>query len=353
MILITGISLILYALLKWVDLDNIDFLLKYVVFNSSSALYRPKFLRKSFVCDYEANTMEYPWIDNRSRSAKSLKTYCSKIANPIKDWKKATLHLSFSLLLLYIAHELRAYATHGRLEKHWQRLYQSNTKKIFHGLQLIYRKQQSLHASKRYIWYILVGCDTYINPPYFLKQLEPYDFMQPYFIGGSFAEELCYHKNKTTYRSQFIGGNSAHVFSTALVETLYSHLSPFVETVWPQPNHSSAAMSDIALSCLIISLGYKMTILSSFMRRSSKGIIEEFGLKNALRVREPSSWHYIHPLQMIDLDEFYAYHDVDRLMNDQKWMELVDFIRLLIGTHYETLRKHQPLDSHKLVRHYK
>ncbi|CAF3492592.1 unnamed protein product [Rotaria socialis] len=215
------------------------------------------------------------------------------------------------------------------------------------------KKQQSLHASKRYIWYILVGCDTYINPPYFLKQLEPYDFMQPYFIGGSFAEGLCYHKNKTTYRSQFIGGNSAYVFSTALVETLYPHLSPFVETVWPQPNHSSAAMSDIALSCLIISLGYKMTILSSFMRRSSKGIIEEFGLKNALRVREPSSWHYIHPLQMIDLDEFYAYHDVDRLMNDQKWMELVDFIRLLIGTHYETLRKHQPLDSHKLVRHYK
>jgi len=177
--------------------------------------------------------------------------------------------------------------------------------------------------------------------------------MQPYFIGGSVGQGLCYHKNKTTYKSPFVGGNTAHVFSAALIEALYPQLSPFVETVWPQPNHSSSGVSDIALSCLIFSLGYKMTILPGFWRRSPKGIIEEFGLRHALRVREPSSWHYIHPLQMIDLDEFYAYQYVDRLMNDQKWMELIDFIRLFIGTHYETLRKHHKLDSEKLVRNYK
>ncbi|CAF1444876.1 unnamed protein product, partial [Rotaria sordida] len=172
-------------------------------------------------------------------------------------------------------------------------------------------QQQAIDPSKRHKWYVLIGCDTYINVPHLLKQLEPYNFTQPYFIGGSVGEQMCYHKKGTAYKSLFIGGNTAHVFSAALVQALYPHLSVYVESIWPQPNHTSAALSDVALSCLIFSLGFKMTILPGFFRRSPNGIIKEFGRKEALKVQEPSSWHYIHPAQMIDLDEFYVYHPIN------------------------------------------
>ncbi|CAF3304117.1 unnamed protein product [Rotaria sp. Silwood2] len=336
-------------------------------------------LRNSFVCDYNKKIIEYPWIQNRIHPAKNLKGYCSKIPNPTSGWQKAKRYQENDVaFIVYTGASL--YKTRATIvretwvsrvtnyyflsSKPYPSLpitiientgedYQSNTKKIFYGLELIYRQQQKIDPSKRHKWYLLVGCDTYVNVPHLLKQLEPYNFTQPYFIGGSIGQGICYHKNGTTYESLFVGGNTAHIFSAALVEALYPHLSIYVQSIWPQPNHSSAGSSDVALSCLIFSLGYNMTILPGFWRRSPKGIIEEFSLKEALQVEEPSSWHYIHPAQMIDLDEFYTYQYVDRLMNDQNWNELVDFIHLFIGAHYETLRKHQPNDTEKLVKKYR
>ncbi|CAF3399018.1 unnamed protein product [Rotaria sp. Silwood2] len=336
-------------------------------------------LRNSFVCDYNKKIIEYPWIQNRIHPAKNLKGYCSKIPNPTSGWQKAKRYQENDVaFIVYTGASL--YKTRATIvretwvsrvtnyyflsSKPYPSLpitiientgedYQSNTKKIFYGLELIYRQQQKIDPSKRHKWYFLVGCDTYVNVPHLLKQLEPYNFTQPYFIGGSIGQGICYHQNGTTYESLFVGGNTAHIFSAALVEALYPHLSIYVQSIWPQPNHSSAGSSDVALSCLIFSLGYNMTILPGFWRRSPKGIIEEFSLKEALQVEEPSSWHYIHPAQMIDLDEFYTYQYVDRLMNDQNWNELVDFIHLFIGAHYETLRKHQSNDTEKLVKKYR
>ncbi|CAF4004670.1 unnamed protein product [Rotaria sp. Silwood1] len=302
--------------------------------------------------------------------------YCSKIPNPTSGWQKAKRYQENDIaFIIYTGASLLATRATSVRETWVSRVtnyyflastpypslpitvientgedYQSNTKKIFHGLELIYRQQQAIDPSKRHKWYVLVGCDTFVNVPHLLKQLESYNFTQPYFIGGSVGEQMCYHKNGTAYKSLFIGGNTAHVLSAALVEALYPHLSVYVESIWPQPNHKSAALSDVALSCLILSLGFNMTILPGFFRRSPNGIISEYGLKEALKVQEPSSWHNIHPAQMIDLDEFYVYQHVDRLMNGQNWNELTDFIHLFIGTHYETLRKRQPKNSEKLVR---
>ena len=141
------------------------------------------------------------------------------------------------------------------------------------------------------------------------------------------------------YRSPFVGGNSAHVLSAALVEALYPHLSTYIGSVWPEKDHPSVPLSDVALSCLIFSLGYNMTIISGFWRHTPDKTIEEFGLTAALSVKEPSSYHYIQANEMIDLDEFYTYQYIDRLINDHNWKELVDFNRFFIAIHYQRLRQ--------------
>ncbi len=82
-----------------------------------------------------------------------------------------------------------------------------------------------------------------------------------------------------------------------------------------------------------------MTIIPGLWRNTPDKIIKEFSLKEALAVQEPSSWHYIQPEQMMDLDEFYTYQYVERLTRDRNWKELLNFNRLFIATHYETLRR--------------
>ncbi|CAF1385644.1 unnamed protein product [Rotaria magnacalcarata] len=375
--LILGVSicLLLYSCFNGIPYYCSDIPSVLQLSNKSTIIFRKSSARKSFLCNYDTSSVAYPWTKGRSHPAKNLKTYCSKIPNPVSGWQKARRYqendIAFIICTAASLYKTRAMSIQQTwasrvtnyyflASKTYPSLpvtvientgedYQSNTKKIFYGLELIHRKQKAIDPSERHKWYVVIGCDTYVNVPHILKLLEPYNFAQPYFIGGSVGEQLCYHKNGTAYKSHFVGGNTAHVFSAALVEALYPHLSVYVETVWPQPNHSAAGLSDVALSCLTFSLGYNMTILPGFWGRSPNGIIEEFGLKEALKVQEPSSWHYIHPAQMLDLDEFYSYQYVDRLTNDENWSELVDFFHLFLGTHYEMLRKRYPKDTAKLV----
>jgi hypothetical protein len=308
-------------------------------------------LDRSFVCDCDDKSLEYPWTESRPHPAKKLKHYCSKIPNPTSGWYRATRYRENDIaFLIYTGAPF--YLTRARaVRETWvSRVtnyyflssiphpslpvtvihntgedYQSNIKKIFDGLKLIYENQQKEPASKRHKWYFLVGCDTYVNVPHLLKRLEAYDFTKPYFIGGCVGFHVCFHKNGTTYKSPFVGGNSAHVFSAALVEALYPHLSMYIESIWPKPNHSSAALSDVALSCLIFSLGYNMTIIPGFWRNTPDKIIKEFSLKEALAVQEPSSWHYIKPEEMMDLDEFYTYQYIDRLTHDHNVFKMDSF----------------------------
>ncbi|CAF3233403.1 unnamed protein product [Rotaria socialis] len=342
-------------------------------------LFHPSTFRKSFVCNYNKKYLEYPWINNRLHPAKRLKPYCSQIPSPTSSWQKAENYQENDIAFIiytgasfyttratsvretWISRVTNYYFLASKpypslpitIIKNTGEDYQSNTKKIFYGLESIFRQQKAIHPSKRHKWYFLVGCDTYVNVPHLLKQLDPYNFTAPYFIGGSVGEAMCFHKNGAGFKSTFVGGNTAHILSAALVEAVHPHLSVYIESTWPKPNHSSSGLSDVALSCLILNLGFNITILPGFWRRTPQGINEEFGLKEIMKVLEPSSWHYIHPALMIDLDEFYTYQYVDRLKNDQKWTEILEFIYLFIGTHYETLRKHQSNDTEKLVRKYR
>lgn len=339
----------------------------------------PEFQRVSFICDYKQKMLQYSWTRSRVHPAKNLIRYCSKIPNPKNGWEKGKRYQENEVAFViytgkpfYASRAKSVRDTWASRVTHYYFLssepdpylpitiinntgedYQSNTKKIFYGLQSIYRQQQSMHSSLRHKWYVLVGCDTYIHAPHLLKQLERYNFSQPYFIGGSTGESMCYEMSGKSYKSLYVGGNTAHILSAALVEALYPHLSVYIDSVWPQPNHTAAALSDVALSCLIFSLKFNMTIVPGLWKRSPEGAIEEFGLEEVLRIKEPSSWHYVDPLQMIDLDEFYSYQFADRLKNDHNWNELTEFILLFIGTHYEILRKHYSNGTKNLIKTYR
>lgn len=346
--------------------------------NSSDVSFHVNRPYKSFICNPKMKKIGYSWPKNRLHLPESVRSYCSKIPNPTSHWRKPTRYqesdIAFVIITavsLYTSRAMTIRETWASRVTHYYFLaskpypmlpvtivkdtgedYQSNTKKIFHGLESLYTEQKAMPPSKRHKWYVIVGCDTYVNALHLIKQLEPYDFTKPHFIGGSVGEALCFHKNGTAYTSLFVGGNTAHIYSAALLEHLYPFLSFYVESVWPQPNHTSAAFSDVALSCLIFSLGYNMTIIPGLWRRSPDGIIEQFGLKNLLRVQEPSSWHYINPVQMIDLDEFYTFQYIDRLINDQNWNELLEFTQLFVVTHYAILRNQRMNDSQKHVSKY-
>ena len=41
---------------------------------------------------------------------------------------------------------------------------------------------------------------------------------------------------------------------------------------------------------------------------------------------------------MYDLDEFYSFQHIDRLVNDKNWKELTEYIRIFVSSHYEILR---------------
>lgn len=321
--------------------------------------------RNSFVCDLSSAPSQDRWKKKQAHRVEHLKRYCSKVPYPTNGWHRAQRYQESDIaFIIYTGAPFYTNRAKAVRETWVSRVtyyyflgsiayeslpvtvventgedYQSNTKKIFHGLQQIYENQKHLPVPERHKWYFLCGCDTYVNVPHLLKRLEFYDYKEPYFIGGSVGDNLCFHKNGSSYKTVFVGGNSAHVYSAKLVDALHPLLSTYVENIWPQPNHTSAGMSDVALSCLIFSLGYNMTVLPGFWKNTPDKIIKEMGLQKLLAVREPSSWHYIEPERMIDLDEFYIYQRVDRLLNDLNWEELTDFYYDFIATHYKIVRK--------------
>ncbi len=217
--------------------------------------------------------------------------------------------------------------------------YLSNMKKIFYGLQIIYKQQQKKPYKQRQKWFYVAGCDTYVNVEHILKRLDPYDHTQPLLIGGFMHEhESCRDvTTKKSHRIIFPSGAGGIFFSSKLLEIMQPHLSNYIENVWP----GNSPASDVALTCLAQKLGVKIIHAPGFWifpplvtLRYNDG--RHPGLHSD---PEPNNFHYINPPEMYVLDEFYIHQYVDRLINDANWSELSTFIRRFIVSHYQILAK--------------
>lgn len=311
------------------------------------------FIPSSYVCDKNGPPNNHSSI---------LYNYCSKVPVPIDDWKRAQNYtesdVGFIIFTAATFYRTRATAvrdtwlsrvTHkyflGGKPYPWlpakviegagdDKL--SNMKKVFYSLQIIYNEQKN--SSNPHKWYYLAGCDTYVNVPHVLKRLDPYDYRQPFFIGGHAGREVCRDGRKQKSKIDFPSGGAGFFLSSTLVELLIPHLNHYVENVWARNFNRCSECSDVALTCLIHKLGIHLTKMPGFWNNDPVTTFNRRGQIEFHSDPEPNTYHYVQPAEMYDIDEFYAFQHVDRLVNDRNWKELTEYTRLFIASHYEVLR---------------
>jgi hypothetical protein len=116
------------------------------------------------------------------------------------------------------------------------------------------------------------------------------------------------------------------------------HLTNYIENVWPRDAGEYGECSDLALPCLIYDLGIELTKTSDFWAFNPDRTLEYDDRDELYKEPESNNFHYILPDEMYDLDEFYSFLHIDRLVNDKNWKELTEYTRTFISSHYELLR---------------
>ena len=212
----------------------------------------------------------------------------------------------------------------------------SNMKKVFYGLQIVYRQQQG--SSNPHKWYYIAGCDTFVNVHHVLKRLDPYPHTKPLLVGGHSGEADCRDSEGRMHTIKFPSGGPGLFLSSKLMEMLMPHLTDYVDKVWPSISKGCSECSDVALTCLIFKLGIRLTEMPGFWHNNPDQTLVYDGRKAFFQDPEPNNYHYVPPAEMYDLDEFYAFQFIDRLVRDHNWQELTAYTRTFVASHYETLR---------------
>ncbi|CAF1378893.1 unnamed protein product [Didymodactylos carnosus] len=292
-----------------------------------------------------------------------LKSYCDLIPNPNHNWVSAKRYKESDLMFIIVSgakfYHTRAMTVRdtwlSRVTNYYilsstpysylpvtvipntGEDYLSNMKKTFYGMPVIYKEQLAKPVEMRQKWFYLIGDDTYVNVRHLIKRLDPYDYQQAYFVGGSSGKEVCYEVDGTRNPITFGGGGAGLLFSWKLFELLQPNLTDYVDNKWVKTN----AMSDVAIACLIQRVGYQLTYVNGFWPLTPARMVQLSGRAAMNQDPEPNNFHYVQPPEMIDLDEFYSFQYIDRLANDQNLQELTEFTRLFVKKYYELVRKKQ------------
>ncbi len=210
----------------------------------------------------------------------------------------------------------------------------SNIKKLFYGLQIIYKQQMLLPSDGRQKWFYIAGCDTFIFVPHLLKRLDGYNHTQALLIGSDIGTEQCPGDKNTNFSIPFPSGGAGFFFSFKLLEIMQPHLSYYLENIW----FPDSPLSDVALTCLAFRLGVKLTDSSGFWRDTPIKTLQEHGHEKLHNDSEINSFHYVPPKEMYALDEFYVLQHVERLIKNDNINELNQFINRFIIAHYRLMR---------------
>jgi hypothetical protein len=318
--------------------------------------------KKSYVCDSSFRLKNVSHASNyfMTRSEQMLRSYCALVPIPRHNWQRAQRYAENDITFIIFTgakfYHSRATAIRDTWLSRVTNYYflgatpysplpvmvitgagedkLSNMKKIFYGLEIIYKEQQAKAQEERQKWFYLAGCDTYINVEHIIKRLDSFDYLQPLLIGGHVGKETCFNTvTKKSHPITFPSGGAGFFFSAKLLELMQPHLSNYVENIWPQ----NSELSDVALTCLAFQLGVHVTQVAGFWAFPPAQTLSMNGRTNFHSDMEPNTYHYVSPDEMYILDEFYVHQYVDRLVNDGNWLELTKFIRGFIVSHYELL----------------
>lgn len=106
--------------------------------------------------------------------------------------------------------------------------YSSNIRKISHGLQIAYQNH-----SEKAKFYFLASCDTYVNVPHLLKQLEAFNYKKPLIIGGSPEKNKCYvSRNLTKATIEHPSGGGGFLLSAQMMKLLVPKFKSYFENDW-------------------------------------------------------------------------------------------------------------------------
>ncbi|CAF3617647.1 unnamed protein product [Rotaria sordida] len=306
----------------------------------------------SYVCDKQGPQNNHSSI---------LFSYCSKVPIPINGWMRAQNYnesdVGFLIITSSTFYHTRAIAVRdtwlSRItykyflsEKPYSWLpvtvikeagedKLSNMKKIFYGLQIVYKQQQN--SSYPHKWYYIASCDTFVNVHHILKRLDAYDYTKPFFIGGHSSMTTCPDSKSKTLTIEYPGDGNGFFLSSKLVELIMPHLTNYVENIWPRNMSQCNECSGVALTCLIYKLGIQLTKMPGFWTNNPDRTLYLDGRKAFHKDPEPNTYHKVSHNEMYDLDEFYALQYVDRLVNDKNRKELTEYIRRFISSHYDLL----------------
>ena len=337
-----------------------------VNFHTKSSTFPDGVVQASFICDNKsinrfATSSTTPSNDSFDVYRKTLEKYCSIVPIPRDGWIKAKTYVENDIVFVIFTgspfFHTRATATRdtwlSRITNYYflsatpypylpvtvipgageKKL--SNMKKLFYGLQVIYRRQMNLSRNQRQKWFYIAGCDTFILPHHLLKRLDGLDYRKPLLVGGHSGQHPCLDRGKSKFVVEFPSGGAGFFFSFKLLEIMQPHLTNYVENVWPR----TSDISDVALACLAVQLGVKLTTKVGFWAHPPAFTLAEEKRQKFHAVAEPNDFHYIKPDEMYALDEFYVNQHMDRLISDHNWNELIQFTRRFIASHYELLRK--------------
>ena len=293
----------------------------------------PTEIYASYICDEQSST--------------KLRSYCSKVPVPLNGWTRATRYkendMAFLIYSESISHpELStamretwlARVTHkyllNEISSSW--LLANHTvdrlaplKTLLHSLEIISNQQkQSLNPHK---WYYLGGDQTYINIDHILKKLDEYDHTRPLFLGNPSNRTTCKDRQGRKHSVNFPSINTGLILSSKLIQLMITQLK-----------EKNTGNIDMTLTCLIYRLDVKLTTMAGYWSSENQPWLELDDQEEKNFDPEPNNFHVISPDEMYDIDEFYSFLQIDRLVHDQNWKELTDYTRRFLTNHYQTLR---------------
>lgn len=291
----------------------------------------PDEIHLSYICDEQTSS--------------NLRSYCLKLPVPLNGWTHATryeetdiaflISISHSGFLKAMHETWLARVTHkyilNETSSTWL-LANQTTKRLssieilLHSLKIIFNQDKQSHKS--YKWFYFGGDRTYINIDHLLKRLEDYDHTRPLFLGNpSSRQTTCKNRQGRKHSVNYSSINTGVILSSKLVQLMIS-----------QPAEQNTGDVDVLLACLIDRFNVKLTNMGGYWISEDQSWLEWDNQQEKDFDPEPNNFHVISPEEMYEIDEFYSFLHIDRLVHDQNWKELTDYTRRFSTNHYQTLR---------------
>lgn len=186
-------------------------------------------------------------------------------------------------------------------------------------------------------WYLLVGCDTYVNIEFLMQKLSLLNSKEKIISGGELLSQSCWMG-----RVQYPSGGAGIILSRPVVVEMAKQLDTFWNSnLWNKIGELSGA-GDLCITCWAYHLGAEWKQLTGMYSQPPQFYADGGNEKCLLNPLCPfyspkvASLHYIKPPMMIHLDEYFLRQQIDLAYGDAD--RLYDLAHQLLTHHFKLLQ---------------